>query len=418
MSIVGLKSVADFTVDGQRPKNWREGILYLYPNGGATLTALTALMKDRTVDDPEFNWFERTLSNRRFTLASGQNLNATDLTTTVTISTSGDVAMTDVRELKAGDLLYVEQTGEIVQVASDPSSATSLTFTRGFSGTTKTAVTVASQNPNLLVIGSAFEEGSLAPTGNQYDPSKVYNYTQIFRQTLEFTRTAMRTRLRTGDQVVQAKKDALELLSMDMERAFILGTRNESTKNGKPIRTTDGIIARINRDYSTNIVTGATTGTKMTDFEGYLDKIFKFGSDEKLAFCGNGALLAIQQIIRKNTHYVFQAGEKEYGINVARLTTPFGVLILKRHTLFNNNLGSLATATNTYYGMNNWMLVVDAANLTYTYLKGSDISYQSTLQVNGLDGEKSGYLGECGLEIHHPKTHFLLKRLVKGIADT
>lgn len=421
MSIVGLRSVADFTVDGQRPKNWREGILALYPNGGATLTALTALMKERTVDDPEFNWFERELTNRRFQLAAGQNLNASDNQTTVTISTSASAygsPRTDVRELKAGDLLYVEQTGEIVQVSFDPTSATSLTFDRGFAGTTKTSVTVASQNPNFVVIGSAYEEGSQAPTGVQYDPSKVYNYTQIFRQTLEFTRTAMKTRLRTGDQVVQAKKDALEMLSMDMERAFILGTRSEATKNGKPIRTTDGVIARINRDFSSNIVSAATTGTKMTDLEGYIEQAFRFGSDEKIGLVGNSALLAIQQIVRKNSTYFLQPMSKEYGMNIMRFTTPFGELVLKRHTLFNNNMGSGTVATNVFYGMANWLLIIDPKNIQYTMLKGSDIAYQSQLQANGLDGEKSGYLGECAMEVHHPKTHMLIKRLVSGIKDT
>jgi hypothetical protein len=70
MAIQGLRSTADFLVDGQRPKNWREGIMKLYPNGGATLTALTAMMKERKVDDAEYNWYERELTNRRFALAS------------------------------------------------------------------------------------------------------------------------------------------------------------------------------------------------------------------------------------------------------------------------------------------------------------------------------------------------------------
>ena len=47
------------------------------------------------------------------------------------------------------------------------------------------AFTGAGVNPNLLCIGSAFEEGSLAPTGVNYDPTERYNYTQIFRRTLE-----------------------------------------------------------------------------------------------------------------------------------------------------------------------------------------------------------------------------------------
>lgn len=54
MAINGLRTTANFVTD-QRPKNWRETILLLYPNGKAPLTALTSLMKSEKTDDPEFN---------------------------------------------------------------------------------------------------------------------------------------------------------------------------------------------------------------------------------------------------------------------------------------------------------------------------------------------------------------------------
>lgn len=419
MAIIGLRSVADFTVDGQRPKNWREGILMLYPNGGATLAALTALLKERVVDDPEYNWYERELTNRRFQISV--DLNASDSQTEINILTTSTYARTDTRELKIGDLLWIEYTSEIVRVASDPTAAGKVIVDRGWASSTKTLLDVTStggQNPNMFVMGSAYEEGSTAPTGVQLDPTKYNNYTQIFRQTLEFTRTAMKTRLRTGDQVVQAKKDALEMLSMDMERAFLFGKKSETTYNNKPLRTTDGIITKINAADSSNIVSASTSGTTMATLETYLERAFRYGADEKIALVGNGALMAIQQIIRKNSHYQITNGLKEFGMNVARLTTPFGDLVLKRYTLFNNNAdGTTATGAN-YYGMNRWCLILDASQLVYTYLKGSDIAFQSNLQANGLDGEKSGYLGECSIEVHNGKTHMLIKSLVSGKADT
>lgn len=411
MSIQGLRSTADFTVDGQRPKNWREGIMKLYPNGGASLTAITALMKERSVDDAEYNWYERKLTDRRLVL--GANLDATAGPDVVTVTSARSA-----KEVKQGDLLYVEESGEILQVAADPSSATSLTVNRGHAGTSIAAVVFngVGVNPNLLVMGSAYEEGSLSPTGVQLDPVKKFNYTQIFRQTLEFTRTAIKTRLRTGDQVKQAKADCLEMLSMDMERAFIFGKRSETTFNGKPLRTTDGIIAKLTADAPNNIVSAAAAGTEMEDFEVLLKSAFTFGSSEKIGMVGNGALLAINQIIRRNSHYNIQNGIKEYGMNVSRLTTPFGELVLKRHTLFNNNTSGTTGGT-AYYGMENWLMILDADNLTYTYLKDSDIEFESKLQTNGLDGEKSGYIGEVSIQIGHPETHFLIKRLVKGIPD-
>ena len=65
----------------------------------------------------------------------------------------------------------------------------------------------------------------MPPTGVNYDPTKKYNYTQIFRNTLEMTRTASKTRLRTGDQVKEAKRECLELHSIEMEKGFIWGAK-------------------------------------------------------------------------------------------------------------------------------------------------------------------------------------------------
>ena len=53
MGFLGLRGTGDWATD-QRPKSWRDGILYLYPNGMAPLTAMTAKLKSQKVDDPQF----------------------------------------------------------------------------------------------------------------------------------------------------------------------------------------------------------------------------------------------------------------------------------------------------------------------------------------------------------------------------
>jgi hypothetical protein len=416
MSIIGLRTVADFTVDGQRPKNWREGILKLYPNGKTPLTALTSLMKSRSVDDPEFNWYEREVTNRRFKLAAS----ITAASTTFTFDSTRDV-----RELHEGTILQSEQNGEQVRVAQDPSNSTQVIVERGFASTTAAAITYngLAINPNWMVVGSAFEEGSLPPSGVQLDPTKVYNLTQIFRETLENTRTAQKTRLRTGDLVKQAKADCLELISMDMERAYLFGKRYEGTKNGKPIRTMNGIIPIITAGAPENIITAGAT-TSLATLEDYIEQAFRYGSSEKVCFCGNQFALAVQRIIRKNTSFQIMSGIKEFGMNVMRITTPFGDLVLKTHPMFNmmsngyNSSGGACTATTKYYGMASWGLILDMKELQYVYLKESDLQYQAKLEANGLDGDKSGYLAECSLELHFPKAHMLIKSLKAAAVDS
>lgn len=396
MAIQGLRHSGNFVADA-RPKNWREGILRLYPNGMAPLTGLTSAMKERSVDDPEYNWWEKALQTQRMTLSA--NLGAT-----------GDLIVTSgARTLKAGHVLRIEHSGEIVRVVSDPTLDTTIPVVRGFAGSTAATVTVASENPNIHVMGTAYEEGSAAPTGINFDPVKKYNYTQIFRDTLEMTRTASKTRLRTGDEVKEAKRECLEYHSIQMEKAFFWGRRSEGVLNGKPIRTTGGVISFID---SANVVNNTSGSFDMDTLEPWLKRIFDFGSSEKVAFLGNTALLAINQCIRKNTSFQIMSGIKEFGMNVSRLICPFGELVLKTHPLFNQ-----ITST-AYNAADSSMTVLDMANVQYVYLKDSDTKYQQDLQDNGLDGMKSGYLTECGIEVHHPLTHFQINGMRTGIADT
>lgn len=412
MAIQGLRDTSNF-VSGQRPENWREGILLRYPNGKMPLLALTSLMKKRVVDDYTFNWWEKSLDDRRF------DLHATSGDLTVSNTAITLAAGNNAKTLKQGDLLWVEATREILRVTADPTSDTAINVSRGFAGTTPATLDAngAGINPNLLYIGSAYEEGSLAPTGIAYDPTKYTNLTQIFRDTLEATRTAIKTRLRTGDAVKEAKRECLEYHGIGIERSMWLGQQVDTTFNGKPLHTMRGFEPWMVANASGNVVTATAAGVDLDELESYFYNIFKFGSSEKLGIVGNRALLTINQIVRKNTQYQVFAKEKEYGMNVVRLITPFGEIVLKSHPLWNQIYGGTTGGT-AYFGMEAWMAVLDMENFTYVNLKDSDTQYQPDLQSNGLDGMQSGYLSECSLEIHHAPTHYLIKGLGVGIADS
>lgn len=413
MAIQGLRHTTNF-VTNERPENWRDGLLRLYPNSAeaakAPLLALTSQMKSRSVDDPIFHWWEKELDDRRLKLSA-------DLTTTNT-SISVDSATKSAKTLKEGDVLMVEQTGEIMHVAQNPTAAGTIIVTRGI-GNSGTGVVVdfdgAGINPFLLVVGSAYEEGSMAPSGVNFDPTERSNYLQIFRSTLEMTRTASKVRLRTTDQVKEAKRECLEYIGVDMERAFWFGKKAATTKNGKPLRYTAGIRDQINSLASGNIHTfGATID--MDTLESKLVDIFAYGSSEKVAFAGNKALATINAIVRKNTSYNIQQGVKEYGMAVTRLTTPFGELVFKAHPLFTQSAGGTTTGT-AYAGFSGAMAIIDMAGVEYVHLTGDDLRYEADLASNGLDGMKSGYLAECGIELHHAKSHHWWNNVTAAAKD-
>ena len=60
---LGMRGTGDWATD-QRPLNWREMILYLYPNGMAPLTAMLSKLKTETTNDPQFHWWTKSLANQ------------------------------------------------------------------------------------------------------------------------------------------------------------------------------------------------------------------------------------------------------------------------------------------------------------------------------------------------------------------
>jgi hypothetical protein len=365
-------------------------------------------MRKKVTTDPEFSWFEKNFATQRMALNP----------TTGNIDASTDphdlIFSSGALQVKAGTMLLVEESGEILRATVDATSDTSLTACARAQGSVgKTAVDPDGNgvNPYITIIGSAYQEGSSAPTGINYDVVKVLNYTQIFRNTLQMTRTASKTRLRTGDAVREAKRECLELHSTEIERAFWFGNKKEIVAD--PRRMTDGVIARI----STNVIDNTGDGkVDAQDLENWMEQVFRFGSSEKMGFCGNIALLAINRAVRKNATFQLLQGQKEFGMNVNRLVSPFGELVLKTHPLFNLITGG-TTGSADYIGRNAWLVILDMAELVYRPLTDSDTKYEAKLETNDLDGLQSGYITEAGMEVHHERHHALIKGLVTGVSD-
>jgi hypothetical protein len=201
------------------------------------------------------------------------------------------------------------------------------------------------------------------------------------------------------------KREALELHSIEMEKAFIFGYPLETTgDNGKKERTTGGIIYHINTysGITSNFITDTSAGVSGKTWEAggeewldyYVEQIFRYGKEERLAFCGSGVLLSINKLVKLYGNYQLSPKATSYGINVMEWVTPFGVLNLKRHPLFSYE------TTNR-----NSMLVLATDQLVYRYIDDTTFYDDPEKKNTGYtrrDGTKEEFLTECGLEIHHP----------------
>jgi len=387
--IIGLRGSGDWTAGEERPKNFRESILWLYPNGQAPLLALTSKMKSQKVDDPEFNWWEETLTAMRCTLAA--QVGNTTTANTLSIST----ANSDAFNFVAGDVLMVESTTvdpnsvELMVVASDPTATNLLTVTRAALGSTVSTVVTST---NLVRIGNAFREGSVSPSAASRQPAKLYNYTQIFKTAYNISRTAKQTYTRTGDPLSIERKRKMHDHAVSMELAFLFGRRLETTTGasaGLPIRYTGGLRSYI----STNATVWAATATEESVLT-YLEGLFDFQSsagNERLILCGGGFARRINLLFKEEMSINTDNIVKLYGMDLQKFVTPVGTFYLKSHPLMNVIAGLDASA-----------FVIDPTGIKYRALQ--DTKHEDNIQANDADQIKGQWLTEAGIEVNHEKT--------------
>lgn len=377
MPVVGMKGTGSWSAD-ERPKNYREVILLLYPNTKAALTAILGKLTEEPTDDPEFKIFLKGIPSQRAVVNGAQ----TNVDTAIELTTAGDYL-----KFKPGHAVMNERTLEVMWVTATASNV--LTVVRGKGQVVGTAM---NNGDGLLILGSHYPEGASLPSAIAYDPTVVSNYTQIFRTVVDLTRTTRNTRLRTGDPSKEGKREALELHGIEMEKAFFFGGSVEDL-SAQPDRTTKGIVNFL----SSNVKDFAGT-VSVDTWENFLEDVFESGSSEKLCLLGNRALNVLNKVARINAVVQIAPKSDTYGMNILTWVTPFGTLQLKQHPLFSENPT-----------FNSWGFVLDTAKLKYRPLKGSDTQYLTNRQNPGDDAQKDEYLTECGLELAFEQAHGVFK---------
>ena len=417
MAFMGMRGNGSW-VDDQRPKNWRQKILHLYPNGDAPLTAMLSMMGEESVDDPEFYWWTKSLATQAAT-ATNVFINPTLVTAYTTGGAVGDIVYVQIpteaacTEFRIGHQVMLRNTNDFTDDVNGKVIAVVLNGSDSYiavklleADTTANKIAVCNR---ILVIGNINAEGALMPSAIAYDPTKHSNYTQIFRTPLSITRTARKTRLRTGDQYTEAKRECLELHSIEIEKSMLWGIASEVIgDNGQPERTSAGLIPTIignsgnvshyTTDTDYNGQSWLTGGEDWLDAQ--LEQIFRYGSQERMAFVGSGTILALNKIIKEYGNYEVTSQTTDYGIKVKTWVTPFGEIHMKIHPLF------------SYEESNrNTMAVFDPKDLKYRYIDDTKFYAEADKQNTGRnrsDGTDEEYLTEAGLEFHHPiKTGFL-----------
>lgn len=393
-AIAGLRGTGDWGTD-ERPKNFREQILWTQPNGTAPIFALMAKSKKRTVDDPEFSWWNET--NTLVHLQVNGALTASDTTVVVDSSDPSSSDMTlnygTAKHLKDGDLLMVKPASdaaayspEILRVRS-VASDTQFTVERGAAGTTAAAI---ANDLYLLLIGSAHAEGTGVPEAISRNPIKSYNYTQIFKDSYELTGTANETAARTGSPWSNDKKRKMFDHSRAIELAMLFGRRSESTgNNGKPLRTMGGFRALI-PSANQYVYSGTTTLIDLMDRIGPVFDWDTGAGDSRIVFGGNSALTRLAKILSVTTNIQinYTGTMKSYGLDFTEMVMPRGKLYFKSHPLMSRD----PMYTNSLF-------VLDFDAIRYVAMKNRDTTVKDDVQSKDEDVRRGFIMTEASLQL-------------------
>jgi hypothetical protein len=383
-TVLGLRGTGDWSTD-ERPKNYREEILLLFPNSPVSLTALMSKLKSENTTDPEFKIFTKQLPVQRAQGTGSQ----TSTTTTINLTGSGTGKI-----FKKGHAVLVERTLEVMWVTADPTTPFNLiTVSRG-KGSTAAAL---NDLDGLLIVGSHHQEGAPVPTSVTYDPTMINNFTQIFRNSLFLTNTARATKIRTGSDMLERQRETLEIHAIEREMAYLFGTGVEDTSGAEPERTTKGVLSLI----TTNVKDFAGS-VDVDSWELFLEGCFTDGSNEKLCLAGNSAITVINKIARIHGMIQMTPRTDAFGMSLQTYVTPYGDLQVRQHALLSKN------AT-----FKSWGFVIDPQYLVDRALSGNgvnrDTNYYENRQSQGDDTTKDEWLTESGLELQFESVNGVFK---------
>lgn len=419
-----------------RIEDYDDALLYLYPGGGEA--ALTALLnkisgKQKAID-PHIHWWTKTFPKQEGPVT------AVYLDPGMTEAYAGGGAPEDpiylhvpeetAQHIRTGHQVLLRSTADprldvtakVINItANSDNSTVGVRLLEADDNApavpvTGQTLTTLADCDHLLIIGNVNPEGSGWPIGISYLPEEWLNYTQIFINPCEITRTAAQTETRFDKDGGRARelKEKYILHQVEKEKAFLWGQLSQRVgDNGHPERTMMGLIPSIKRagwvsDYrweTDPIIAGTTWQDEWyTWLMLVFERIFRYGaSQERVAFCGSRAWIQINRAIKNdpNSEFIWDVQTKAYGIRVVELVTAHGTVYLMRHPLFQYN----AIDTNS-------MVIFDPTQLKERPLQPTTLVGKSTLaemfkNSNNRywsDSFTEGWLAETSLEYRNPIT--------------
>lgn len=364
-------------------RSFAQHMIHLYPNGSAPMFGITALNGRAKAKSTTHGYFSKTLS-------------FVDTTITTQTSTT-EWILGSVAGIAANQVLHVLSTGENIRVTAVNTSSNTVTITRGFGRIPETAPT---DGDKVIMVGTAFAEGSARPVARRLATVYIPNFTQIFRDAWALTDTARASMSENGyDNVANDRRDCALFHSISLETAIIWGQPIMDTTGEQPVHATQGVLDAMAQYAPGNINTAGAT-TTFDQLVSMIEPAFEFSADignptERVAFGGSQAIRVLTEIGRQYGDVTLTQDETSFGMKFTSFKTYKGTIHLKEHPLMNG----LDTRDN--------LLILDPAALKLAYLEGRDTKAEEygdggKLLENGTDGVGGSLTTECAVELINP----------------
>lgn len=366
-------------------RSFAGAMLRLFPNGSFPLWGLLSQQPRSRAKNFAHGYFSKTFVFGSVTINGLEIAAETVLTVD---STTGILPFM---------ILYNPATRENMRIVT-VDSATQITVVRAFG---RVAAADIADNQNLLVVGSAFAEGSARPDARRITTVHIPNFTQIFRNAWAVTDTARASLTEAGfGNVQEDRRDCAMLHSVEAESAIFFGQAELDTGGSQPIHTTQGIYDAIDQYSAVNTNTAGAT-TTFDELVALVEPAFQFSTDmgnskERVAFCGSTALKVLNDIGRLSGQVTITQDETSFGMQFTSFKFYKGKINLIEHPLF-NGLPELSKL----------MVIVELSALKLAFLDGRDTKAEEyggegKNNANGVDAVGGSLTSEFAVELINP----------------
>jgi hypothetical protein len=352
-------------------------------------TTYTQDVSKTTTTREKKNWLEAEYPPR-LTAVAGAGYANTGTTVAITVTTGHGAY------IKKGDLLRNMKTDEAFWVTSVAGDVVNTVRSIG-----RVANGTGAAGEQILIVGTAFAQGADFPDTNMAKRTLGFNYTQIFRNGWNFSRTETKIKEYGGSNPAKEQARQAVVHKQRIETSGLWGGRDflADPVTTEPVGFAGGadeFIISIRRD-----VAGPLTMDYLDTF--FIDAL-EHGGKNKVFYVAPLLAMQISKFNRQGMGSQWRPGnESRHGVKVdALLSGAYGweipVIVKKDWTPF-------STATKQYGG---WGFLIDHDYVSACVLTDSDTKLLLDRAPKGRDAEAGEFLTEMTWEFQQEKVHSIV----------